>query len=336
VAGLVTALLLIGGSLAALDREVMRNGTWHSYDDGDGQSIRLAPGEVDRSARIRTGPQVDSTTGGAQAPAPPVALAPEIAEQAGSAGAAVAPGRPELRVDVTEPRATVGRTGAGSFRVSGDADHDGLSDRTERRLGTNMRAVDSDGDGLPDGWEANHRLNPVNESDARGDADGDGLWNTTEYKVRSNPRVADTDANGRPDGADDTDGDRVPNGVEQKLPGFDPTKADSNGDGRSDGEDDLDGDTLPNSAEAGLGTDPTQQDSNGDGQSDGQDDGDGDGVPNGREVEMGLDPTSQDTNQDGQSDGADDTDGDGRDNATESAQGDNPAAAQAGEANTAP
>src|SRR3712207_4151128 len=42
-AGLSSALLLIGGSLAALDREVLRGGSWHSYDERGGKAIVLAP-----------------------------------------------------------------------------------------------------------------------------------------------------------------------------------------------------------------------------------------------------------------------------------------------------
>src|SRR4051812_34238683 len=34
-----------------------------------------------------------------------------------------------------------------------DADQDGASDSVERRLGTDVRRRDTDGDGMPDGWE---------------------------------------------------------------------------------------------------------------------------------------------------------------------------------------
>ncbi len=41
--------------------------------------------------------------------------------------------------------------------------------------------VDSDGDGLPDAWEAASGLNPNDPNDANGDADGDGISNRDEY-----------------------------------------------------------------------------------------------------------------------------------------------------------
>ena len=336
--GLTSALLLIGGSLAALNGEVLNGGAWHTYDDGaEQEAIVLMPGETNAAG-----------TGGVRGPGEALASPEEpgsvIAPDDDAPAAAATPGvttRPQgsgtssgaaLRVEVESsgPTATVRRqtTRPGTFRVSGDADSDGLSDRTEARLGSDPKRSDTDGDQLPDGWEVRHGLNPADQVDARSDNDGDGLWNRTEYRVHSNPRVLDTDANGKSDGLDDTDGDAVPNAVEQNLPGLDPTTADSNGDGQGDGADDGDGDGLPNATEVGLGTNPGTQDSDGDGQSDSTGDGDGDGVPNGREVEMGLDPTSADSNGDGQSDGADDSDGDGRTNAEESAQGDDPGTAQ--------
>ena len=338
-AGLISALLLIVGSLAALNGEVLDNGSWSTYSDDDGESIVLAPpgraagtggvrGPVEMLAQAEEpspsgaaddGPETPLGTGGATT-RPQIGVA--------GASASVEADAPPLRVEIDGGTARVRRQGTttGSFRVSGDADSDGLSDRTESRLGTDPRRSDSDGDEIPDGWEVRHGLDPADQVDGQTDADGDGLWNRTEYRVRSNPRAIDTDANGRPDGLDDTDGDLVPNGVEQSLPGLDPTAADSNADGRPDGADDGDGDGLPNATEVGLGSDPGAQDTNGDGQPDGSDDTDGDGVPNSREVELGLDPGASDSNGDGQADGTDDTDGDGRSNAEESAP--SPIAAQ--------
>jgi len=40
---------------------------------------------------------------------------------------------------------------------------------------------DSDADGLPDLWELNHSLNPLNATDAQADSDNDGLSNLEEY-----------------------------------------------------------------------------------------------------------------------------------------------------------
>src|SRR3712207_5366454 len=103
------------------------------------------------------------------------------------------------------------------------------------RMGTDLHRADSDSGELPDGWEARHGLDPRSEIDAASDADGDGLWARTEYRVRSNPTLSDTDANGVGDGEDDTDGDRVPNGAEQGIPGLDPVAPDSDADGTTDG-----------------------------------------------------------------------------------------------------
>ncbi|HQO81134.1 MAG TPA: PKD domain-containing protein, partial [Deltaproteobacteria bacterium] len=54
------------------------------------------------------------------------------------------------------------------------------SDTIELRL-------DTDGDGLPDTWEASHGLDPSNPGDASGDLDGDGISNLEEYYNNSDP-----------------------------------------------------------------------------------------------------------------------------------------------------
>jgi hypothetical protein len=63
-------------------------------------------------------------------------------------------------------------------------------------------ATDSDGDGMPDQWEANHGLNPNDPWDAARDEDGDGLSNYLEYYHGANPWDADSDDDGIPDGWD--------------------------------------------------------------------------------------------------------------------------------------
>jgi len=55
----------------------------------------------------------------------------------------------------------------------------------------NQSDSDSDGDGLPDGWEARFGLNPGSAGDAALDPDGDGLSNLGEFQAGRNPRVAD-------------------------------------------------------------------------------------------------------------------------------------------------
>jgi len=48
--------------------------------------------------------------------------------------------------------------------------------------------ADTDGDGMPDAWEATYLLNASDPSDAPQDADGDGLTNLQEYRAGTNPR----------------------------------------------------------------------------------------------------------------------------------------------------
>jgi len=110
-------------------------------------------------------------------------------------------------------------------------------------------ADDTDGDGLPDGWEIIHGLDPLDDgtrgesspgakdgpNGAKGDPDGDGLINIYEYWAGTNPRDADTDGNGVLDSQEDRDGDGVVNITEQLL-GSRPDMVDTDDDGFSDGE----------------------------------------------------------------------------------------------------
>lgn len=83
---------------------------------------------------------------------------------------------------------------------------------------------DSDGDGLPDGWECGLGLNLFNASDAQEDSfDEDGLTNLEEYIHKTSVRNVDTDDDGLSDG------------LEVHVFGTDPAKKDTDGDGISDG-----------------------------------------------------------------------------------------------------
>jgi hypothetical protein len=62
-----------------------------------------------------------------------------------------------------------------------DTDGDGLSNTNEWIVGTDNLNPDTDGDGIPDGWELANALNPTNSTDALADADGDGFNNQQEY-----------------------------------------------------------------------------------------------------------------------------------------------------------
>ena len=51
-------------------------------------------------------------------------------------------------------------------------------------------ALDTDSDGIPNGWEQAHGLDPLNPDDAAADNDGDGMSNLQEYLAGTNPTNA--------------------------------------------------------------------------------------------------------------------------------------------------
>jgi hypothetical protein len=109
-----------------------------------------------------------------------------------------------------------------------DFDEDGLADILERtQYGTDPTNKDTDGDGMSDGWEVEHGLNPLddgesdpleqdpgeadvtdaeqeNETDSwpdpnqgpNGDPDNDGLTNQQEQELATDPQRSDTDNDG--------------------------------------------------------------------------------------------------------------------------------------------
>lgn len=92
-----------------------------------------------------------------------------------------------------------------------DFDADGLTNWDEIFIyGTDPFNPDSDGDGMPDGFEVQYYLNPSDASDASQDADEDGLTNLQEYDLGTDPNNADSDGDGVWDG-DENDADTDPN-----------------------------------------------------------------------------------------------------------------------------
>jgi hypothetical protein len=174
-----------------------------------------------------------------------------------------------------------------------DSDADGLSDSDETGVyHTDPHNPDTDGDGMPDGWEVNHGLNPLT-NDAGADPDHDGLTNLQEYQHHTNPQLADTDGDGMPDGW-------------EVNHGLDPLANDAGADPDNDG--------LTNLQEYQHGTNPQVADTDGDGLTDGQEvntyhtnplvaDSDNDGLTDGQEVTIGTDPNQADTDGDGIGDG---------------------------------
>jgi hypothetical protein len=59
---------------------------------------------------------------------------------------------------------------------------------------------DSDDDGLPDAFEAQHGLDPGDPNDGPADPDGDALTNEEELAAGTDPRSPDSDGDGFPDG----------------------------------------------------------------------------------------------------------------------------------------
>lgn len=178
---------------------------------------------------------------------------------------------------------------------------------------------DWDGDNMPDWWEQNVGLDPVNP-DSVTDPDGDGLHNIEEWEAGTDPFDPDTDKDGADDGWE----------VDE---GTDPLKRDTDGDGLRDGIElddpsdpndwvsnpllqDTDGDGLKDKGEYDHNprTDPYNPDSDNDGLDDGpevhthgtdpmDDDTDFDGIQDGMEVANGWNPKNNDEDDDDLIDG---------------------------------
>jgi hypothetical protein len=233
-----------------------------------------------------------------------------------------------------------------------DADQDGLSNDTERFLGTNPNVADTDGDGILDGIEDYNKngfvdateSNPLKvDTDKDGILDGiedfnhNGLVDVDETKTVSTDSdedgildgVEDMNHNGQFDNREtdpanaDTDGDGILDGVEDAnhngLIDLNETYAlniDSDGDLVEDGVEDLNHDGKVDANES----DPKKHDTDGDSVDDGKEDKNHNGKVDAHE----SDPKNHDTDGDGINDkDDDDANGNGIKDIDESSDEDN-------------
>ncbi len=176
-----------------------------------------------------------------------------------------------------------------------------------------LNLADTDGDGIPDGYENQYGLNPNDPSDANADSDGDGLTNLQEYLNGTSPTNPDSDGDGLPDGYEITYF-------------LDPTSS-------SDSSSDLDEDGLSNLLEYQAGTRIDLTDTDGDGIDDFIEfgprnraaDSDGDGIVD------ALDLDSDDDGKTDEDEGTDDDDDDGAANYVDLNDADGPEGDQDGD-----
>ena len=170
-----------------------------------------------------------------------------------------------------------------------DSDGDGLFDGYEEATGTDPHNPDTDGDGLEDYQELSWTTDPLDP-----DTDGDGLSDGEEVNQKTNPLEPDTDGDGLGDGleielswnplSDDSDNDLLGDGDEYFVYHSDGLKGDTDGDGMSD------------RWEVDYGFDLLDA-------ADGSQDPDGDGLVNSDEYKWDTDPYNRDCDRDGMSDG---------------------------------
>lgn len=138
-------------------------------------------------------------------------------------------------------------------------------------VSTDPTNPDTDGDGLPDGYEVSHQLDPTNSADGLVDGDGDGLDRGEEFALGTSDSVPNGDLDG--DGIADLREIREHSPPLRALgyPGFDAADP-------TDGAADYDHDGATNSEEDAAGTDLLDPDT------------DDDGILDGAELAAGTDP----------------------------------------------
>jgi hypothetical protein len=216
-----------------------------------------------------------------------------------------------------------------------DPDMDGLNNLDEFVAGSDPNNWDTDGDGLPDGWEVDNSLDPTDPADAEDDFDyfsGEEFATGTQVEVPylnydeyfrlagvdsetgenvyrpTDPNNPDTDGDGMLDPDDswpwdfsnDGTGGGGNGGPDSGGEGNGPAQG-GNGDGDGDGNVDDDGDGITDTDEMAMGTDFNNPDT------------DGDGLWDNAELTLGLDPNDWDTDNDGLIDGVETGGGDSTD-----------------------
>lgn len=89
-----------------------------------------------------------------------------------------------------------------AYGLLGDEDGDGLSNKEEYRLRTDILDPDTDHDTLPDGWEVEHGLDPKSSLEAEQDHDLDGLNLILEYYYGTDYLNSDSDGDSFDDGTE--------------------------------------------------------------------------------------------------------------------------------------